>query len=89
MEAQRGDWTKETGGDGGIFYDGHRWLPFECVGCMHACGLINPLARRGGESFAMMQRILRDRAHNHNYMRHNRVIHNAWLAAGKPIIWRS
>lgn len=85
MRARKGQWVKQTGGDSGAWFNGRRWVPFECIGCMYAKGILKPTDRLGGEVFPTMYRVLKTRATDPGYVRHDKDVHNAWLQAGKPI----
>jgi hypothetical protein len=78
---QKGDWSKVTGGDAGAFYDGHHWVGFDCIGCMFASGILEPLRRVQLGDVATQ---VYDAMRNNKQYGHDRLLHNAWLAAGKP-----
>ena len=82
MRATKGQWTKVTGGDSGAYFNGSRWVPFECIGCMIAKGLVKPVDRINLTLAA--HNSLKNRANDSEYIRHDKSIHNAWLKAGKP-----
>ena len=46
MKATKGDWTKVTGGDCGVVFDGYKWRWFQCLTCVNASGLLIPAQRR-------------------------------------------
>lgn len=84
MRPRKGQWVKEVGGDSGAWFNGRKWVPFECLGCMFAQGIIKPADRLGGEAYPAMYRVLKARATNPDYMRHDKIVHNRWILAGKP-----
>jgi hypothetical protein len=85
--AIKGQWVKVTGGDQGIYFDGYKWIPFECVGCMFAKGIIKPTDRlQLVEKAVICNRLLNSRANNPLYIKHDREIHNKWILDGKPIL---
>lgn len=82
--ATKGQWVKVTGGDAGAYFDGREWIPFECIGCMFARGILDPNDRVSIPAAKRGLAKLEGRANNPKYVRHDRNIHNEWIKAGKP-----
>ncbi len=76
----KGSYIKACGGDFGLYFDGRKWVSFECLGCAIAKGLVIPSLRlHNGDHQALNKRV------GYNYTeRHDKAIHNEWLAKGKP-----
>ena len=75
--AKNGQFYKAVGGDQGAVKLNGRWHRFDCVGCMYAKGIINPVDRLQGVAINL-------NALQVEY-RHEPEAHTAWLKAGKPI----
>lgn len=76
---QTGAYVKATGADWGFYFDGKKWIQFECVGCVFALGLADPKLK---ENFGDHTRL---NWKKHNFViRHDTNIHNNWLQTGKP-----
>ena len=68
---------KAIGGDFGVWWQKGKWHRFECLGCMYASGILNPLDKEAGtlpQKFASMS----------VEQRHDVKLHGDWLRAGKP-----
>ena len=76
----KGNYVKAIGGDFGIYFDGYRWISFECVGCAFAQNLISKRLLNGD-----IPHQLRSRIGYKFETKHNRAIHNSWVLAGKPV----
>lgn len=80
---QKGDFIKHVGGDFGIYFDGHKWLKFQCLGCLYATQKINKRLNNG-DMTATQRRLFMSCLHDSDLF-HNKDIHNAWLKNGKPV----
>ncbi len=78
---RQGDYIKAYGADWGMYFNGKKWISFECLGCVVAKGLVVSSQRL---STADHPRLLQKIGHNF-VEHHDKQIHNQWLAAGKPV----
>jgi len=79
-----GDFYKHIGGDSGIYFDGKKWLTFECLGCLYASRKINTRLSNG--NMTNKQRIIYKFSTKNSDIKHDKNLHNEWLTNGKKIM---
>lgn len=80
QKIQKGSFIKACGGDFGLYFDGRKWVSFECLGCAIAKGLIVPALRLHNGSHPKLNKLA-----GYNFVeRHDKIVHKQWLASGKP-----
>ena len=76
---ETGTYIKAYGADWGLYFDGKKWISFQCLGCATAKGLVIPSKRlSNGSHPKLMKRLGWDFAE-----KHNKEIHNTWIQNGK------
>lgn len=79
-EIQKGDYVKAYGGNFGLYFDGKKWISFECDGCACAKGLINKSRRLSTADHPQLRKRI-----GYNFTeRHDKEIHNRWYQEGRP-----
>lgn len=72
-----GDFIKVEGADWGAYWDGKKWMRFECLGCAYAAGVLTgKRLQRGSFLYVKLGK--------NNQIKHTPAIHNKWLEQGKP-----
>ena len=83
QKINKGDFYKHVGGDFGIYFDGKKWLKFQCLGCLYATMSINKRLNNGDMS-ASHRKIFGSCLHDSDLF-HNKEIHNKWFSDGKKL----
>ena len=82
-KVQKGDFIKHVGGDFGIYFDGYRWLKFQCLGCLYATQKVNKRLNNGDMN-AYQRKLFMSCLKNSDLF-HDKNIHNEWLKNGKLV----
>lgn len=78
MTHTKGTYIKPEGANWGLYFNGKKWVSFECLGCVIAKGLIIPSQRINPNN-----RLNKKIGRNFTEL-HDKEIHNQWLKDGKP-----
>ena len=76
----KGDYVKAIGGDFGLFWNGQKWISFQCLGCEIARGNVVPSQRISlGDVPQLKSRV------GYNFeSKHDIELHRRWFDSGKP-----